>query len=126
MFFLGSVTVWCSESRHRHNRWLADLEHDRPLPHRDAARLSPLLTLSDMTLSFGGNKTLHITAQNLGDASYLVQSVKVSRQAWNKSWISHSDIVGGRGQSTIEFELGSQKTEWDVGLLLPSPGHHGL
>ena len=79
-----------------------------------------------MTLSFGGNKALHITVQNLGDASYLVQSVKANRQAWNKSWISHSDIVGVRGQSTVEFVLDSQKTEWDVAPLPPSPGHHVL
>src|ERR1700729_1221006 len=48
-----------------------------------------------MTLSVGGNKTLRIAAQNLGDASYSVQSMKVNEQVWNKSWISHSDIVGG-------------------------------
>jgi putative alpha-1,2-mannosidase len=82
---------------------------------------------SDMTLSVGGNKTLRITAQNLGDASYFVQSVKVNGQAWNQSWISHNDIVGGgRGQSTIEFVMGSQKTEWNGGPLPPSPGHHVL
>jgi putative alpha-1,2-mannosidase len=80
----------------------------------------------DMTLSVGGNKTLRITAQNLGDASYFVQSVEVNGQTWNKSWISHSDFVGGRGQSTIEFVLGNQKTERDVGPSPPSPGHHVL
>lgn len=81
---------------------------------------------SDMTLSVGGDKTLRITAQNLSDTSYFVQSVRVNGQAWNQSWISHSDIVGGQAQSTIEFVLGSQKTEWDVGALPPSPGHHVL
>lgn len=78
---------------------------------------------SDMTLIVGGDKTLRIMAQHLGETSYFVQSVTVNGQAWNQSWISHSDIVGGQGQSTIEFVLGSQKTQWNVGLVPPNPGH---
>ena len=64
------------------------------------------LWFSDMRLSVGGNETLRITSQNLSDASYLVQSLKVNGQVWNKSWVIHSDIVGGREQRTIEFVLG--------------------
>jgi putative alpha-1,2-mannosidase len=85
--------------------------------------LLPSPWFSDMTLSVGGDKTLRITAQHLSETSYFVQSVTVNGQAWNQSWISHSDIVGGQGQSTIELVLDSQKTQWDVGLVLPSPGH---
>lgn len=77
----------------------------------------------DITMSVGGNKTLRITATNLSDTKYFVQSVKVNGQNWNQSWITHDDIVGGSGQRTIEFTLGSNMTEWDVGALPPSPGH---
>ena len=76
---------------------------------------------SDITMSVGGNATLRITAQNLTDTSYFVQSVKVNGHPWNQSWVSHDQLVGG--QSTIEFVLGSQMTMWDVGELPPSPGH---
>jgi len=58
---------------------------------------------SDMTLSVRGNKTLRIAIQNLGDASYFVQSMKVNEQAWNKSWLSHSDIVGGRDSARLSL-----------------------
>lgn len=79
---------------------------------------------SDVTLSVGGNATLRITAQGLGDQSYYVKSVKVNGQAWNQSWVSHEDLVRpGGGEATIEFVLGSEKVSWDTGELPPSPGH---
>ena len=82
--------------------------------------LSPMF--SDIKLSVGNGKTLHITAQGLSDNCYFVQSVRVNGVAWNKSWVSHEDLVSGNG-GKIEFVLGSEQKEWDVGPVPPSPGH---
>ena len=60
----------------------------------------------------------------LEDGPY-VQSVKVNGVQWDKSWVTHEDIVGGDG-GMIEFVLGSEQTEWDSGVLPPSPGHIDL
>ena len=76
----------------------------------------------DVTVSVGGNATLHVMAQGLGDDSYYVQSVTVNGAEWNKSWVSHDDIKGG---GSIEFVLGKEQTGWDMGELPPSPGHAG-
>lgn len=66
---------------------------------------------------------LKITATNLSDESYYVQSVTVNGQVWNQSWIMHDDIENG---GTIDFVLGSDPVSWDVGALPPSPGHVSL
>lgn len=67
-----------------------------------------------------GNHTLMITAQNLSDSSFYVQSLKVNGQAWNQSWITHDDIKNG---GSLDFVLGSTPVSWDNGMLPPSPGH---
>jgi putative alpha-1,2-mannosidase len=79
---------------------------------------------SDLSISVSGNKTLKITAAGLEDGPF-VQSVKVNGVQWDKSWVTHDDLVGGEG-GQIEFILGSEKTEWDRGDLPPSPGHIDL
>ena len=78
----------------------------------------------DITMSVGENGTLSIMAQGLDEASgsIYVQNVTVNGQAWNKSWVSHEDLVGS-GNSTIAFVLGTEKVGWDTGTLPPSPGH---
>ncbi|TVY68627.1 putative secreted glycosidase [Lachnellula suecica] len=79
---------------------------------------------SDLTLSVAGNKTLKITTEGLDVGPY-VQSITVNGQSWNKSWVTHEDLISGDGGS-IHFVLGSAQTEWDVGDLPPSPGHLDL
>jgi len=67
---------------------------------------------------------LKITTEGLNEGPY-IQSVTVNGKDWNKSWVSHEDLVGGNGGS-IHFVLGSESVEWDVGELPPSPGHFDL
>ncbi|KAK4951117.1 hypothetical protein LTR28_006897 [Elasticomyces elasticus] len=77
---------------------------------------------ADVTVKVGGNGSLRITAEGLGDESFYVQSVKVNGVVWNQSWVSHEDLVGS-GRATIEFVLGAERVSWDTGALPPSPGH---
>ncbi|KAK4991050.1 hypothetical protein LTR50_002130 [Elasticomyces elasticus] len=77
---------------------------------------------ADVTVKVGGNGSLRITAEGLGDESFYVQSVKVNGVVWNQSWVSHEDLVGS-GRATIEFVLGAESVSWDTGSLPPSPGH---
>ena len=79
---------------------------------------------SDLSISVAGNKTLKIMSTGLEDGPY-VQNVKVNGVQWDKSWVTHDDLVGGDG-GRIEFILGSEQTEWDTGDLPPSPGHLDL
>ena len=76
----------------------------------------------EITMDLGGGKKLHITAEGLSNDSYYVQSLKVNGKPWTQSWISHDDLVGGRG-GTMEFVLGPKPTSWDTGTVPPSPGH---
>lgn len=76
----------------------------------------------NISVDIGGGRKLHITAQNLSDSSYYVQSLKVNGQPWNRSWLTHDDLVGGDG-GQIEFVLGPTPGEWDTGNVPPSPGH---
>jgi putative alpha-1,2-mannosidase len=80
--------------------------------------------LGDLKISVAGNKTLKITTEGLDQGPY-IQSLTVNSVAWNKSWLTHDDLVAGDGGS-IHFVLGSKKTEWDIGELPPSPGHLDL
>jgi putative alpha-1,2-mannosidase len=76
---------------------------------------------SDMTLGVGGDKTLRITAQHLSETSYFVQSATVNVQAWNQSWISHSDIVGGQGQHN-RICIGQPKDSMGCWISSTKPG----
>lgn len=75
---------------------------------------------SDISMHVGNEKYLKISADNLSDESYYVQSLKVNGQDWNQSWIHHDDIKNG---GTLEFVLGGTPAMWDIGSLPPSPGH---
>lgn len=79
---------------------------------------------SDLTLSVGGHKALKIKTSGLDEGPY-IQRVIVNGVEWNKSWVTHDDLVGGDG-GCIEFFLGANPTEWDTGDLPPSPGHLDL
>ncbi|KAI1103183.1 glycoside hydrolase family 92 protein [Jackrogersella minutella] len=84
--------------------------------------LSPRFENIIMRLGDGG-PILKIKATGLDEGAY-IQSLKVNGQTWNKSWISHDDIVRPDGQdSSLEFELGANQTAWDTGDIPPSPGH---
>ncbi|KAI1443281.1 glycoside hydrolase family 92 protein [Annulohypoxylon stygium] len=78
----------------------------------------------DITMKLGDEgASLRIKATGLDKGPY-IQSLKVNGQSWNKSWIGHEDIVRPGGQdSLLEFELGANRTAWDVGDIPPSPGH---
>lgn len=58
---------------------------------------------SNITMSVGKGKALEISAENLGDGSYYVQSLKITGLQWNKSWLRHEDIKDG---GMLEFVLG--------------------
>jgi putative alpha-1,2-mannosidase len=75
---------------------------------------------SNISMHVGHGKFLNISARNLSDESYYVQSLRVNGQNWNQSWVHHDDIKSG---GTLEFVLGSFPAMWDVGPIPPSPGH---
>lgn len=84
--------------------------------------LAPRFEKITMKLGDTGS-TLKIQVNGLASGSY-VQSVKVNSKVWTKSWISHEDIVGvNGGGSSLEFEMGSEPTAWDISDVPPSPGH---
>ncbi|ORX94596.1 family 92 glycosyl hydrolase [Clohesyomyces aquaticus] len=78
----------------------------------------------DISMKIGEGKMLRITAERQGNGGY-VQSVRVNGRIWDRSWVSHEDLVGGaeRKGGRIEFVLGEEKVEWDLGEGPPSPGH---
>ncbi|KAF2740983.1 glycosyl hydrolase [Polyplosphaeria fusca] len=76
---------------------------------------------SDINITVNYNKTLRITASNLGPDSFYVQSVKINGKDWKRNWFEHEDIMVRGG--TIEFVLGSNQTIWETGDVPPSPGH---
>jgi putative alpha-1,2-mannosidase len=77
----------------------------------------------DLKMNIGENKSIRITAKNLdaSKGSVFVQSLKVNGKSWDKSWLSHEDLVVGN--ATLEFVLGSEHKAWDSGEVPPSPGH---
>ncbi|KAF2098315.1 glycoside hydrolase family 92 protein [Rhizodiscina lignyota] len=76
---------------------------------------------SDISVTVGANNaTLRITAQNLSEESFYVQSLKVNGKEWNLNWLTHADIANG---GHLEFILGPNTTVWDTGDVPPSPGH---
>ncbi|KUJ08060.1 glycosyl hydrolase [Mollisia scopiformis] len=79
---------------------------------------------SDLNISVACNKTLKITTEGLDQGPY-IQSLTVNGESWNKSWLTHGDLINGNGGS-LHFVLGGEQTEWDVGDVPPSPGHLDL
>jgi predicted alpha-1,2-mannosidase len=77
----------------------------------------------DITVRMAEGKTLKIRAKNLNasQGSIFVQSLKVNGKDWNKSWLTHDDLMVGN--ATLEFSLGTAHAQWDTGELPPSPGH---
>ncbi|KAI9168100.1 glycosyl hydrolase [Paramyrothecium foliicola] len=83
--------------------------------------LSPRFSNTSIRLGESGS-TLRITAEGLEEGHY-VQSLKVNGKAWNKSWVSHEDLVGTNSKGgLLEFVMGGEPQEWDIGEVPPSPG----
>lgn len=65
---------------------------------------------------------LRVTAEGLENGPY-VQSLKVNGGVWNKSWVSHADLLGEDNEGgLVEFVLGADPVQWDSGQLPGSPG----
>ena len=79
---------------------------------------------TDLRMSVGWKK--NIEDHRDGAQGWIVRkSVKINGVQWDKSWITHEDLVGIEG-GRIDFVLGSKQTEWDSEELPPSPGHLDL
>ncbi|KAL4800911.1 glycosyl hydrolase family 92-domain-containing protein [Aspergillus venezuelensis] len=75
-----------------------------------------------LTIDLGGGKTLNVTAtggDGNGDSSIHVQSLQVNGRNWRKNWLEWDDIFAEGG--TLEFELGSEPSDWFTGEVPPSP-----
>ncbi|KAI1112795.1 glycoside hydrolase family 92 protein [Nemania sp. NC0429] len=67
----------------------------------------------------GGRKSLVVTAENLGEDSYYVQSLAVNGVPWDKAWVAWDDVFARGG--TLHFVLGPEPVHWATGELPPSP-----
>ncbi|KAI0095727.1 glycoside hydrolase family 92 protein [Nemania sp. FL0031] len=74
---------------------------------------------ADLTIQLGGGKTLVITAENVAEDSYYVQSLTVNGQPWDKAWVTWDDIFANGG--TMDFVLGPEPADWATGAPPPSP-----
>ncbi|KAM0569407.1 hypothetical protein ACHAO2_008801 [Verticillium nonalfalfae] len=74
------------------------------------------------SMKVGVNGTLRVTAKGIDDGPY-IQSLKVNGKEWDKSWVSHEDLLGGHQRGgLLEFVLGETPVLWDSGMVPPSPG----
>ena len=62
----------------------------------------------EMRLNLGNGKTFTVLAPNVSRENIYIQSVKVNGQPYDKSYITHQQIMDG---ATIEFEMGNQPGE---------------
>ena len=62
----------------------------------------------EMRLNLGNGKTFTVLAPNVSRENIYIQSVKVNGQPYDKSYITHQQIMDG---STIEFVMGNQPGE---------------
>lgn len=76
---------------------------------------------SDLRIDLGDGKMLYIFAEGVDEdnKSYYVQSLIVNGKAWNRNWLSWSEVfeIGG----DMQFVLGREPKHWDVGPPPPSP-----
>ena len=59
----------------------------------------------EMRLNLGNGKTFTVLAPNVSRENIYIQSVKVNGQPYDKSYITHQQIVDG---ATVEFVMGNQ------------------
>jgi predicted alpha-1,2-mannosidase len=62
----------------------------------------------EMRVNLANGKTFTVLAPNVSRENIYIQSVKVNGQPYDKSYITHQQIMDG---ATIEFEMGSQPGE---------------
>jgi putative alpha-1,2-mannosidase len=62
---------------------------------------SPLFEYESIKLSNG--KTFEIIAKDASDDNKYIQSARLNGKEWDKSWISHADIMAG---GTLELQMG--------------------
>ena len=62
----------------------------------------------EMRLNLGNGKTFTVLAPNVSRENIYIQSVKVNGQPYDKSYITHQQIVDG---ATVEFVMGNQPGE---------------
>ena len=62
----------------------------------------------EMRLNLGNGKTFTVLAPNVSREHIYIQSVKINGQPYDKSYITHQQIMDG---STIEFVMGNQPGE---------------
>ena len=62
----------------------------------------------EMRLNLGNGKTFTVLAPNVSRENIYIQSVKINGQPYDKSYITHRQIMDG---STIEFVMGNQPGE---------------
>ena len=62
----------------------------------------------EMRLNLGNGKTFTVLAPNVSRENIYIQSVKVNGQPYDKSYITHQQIMDG---ATIEFVMGNQPGE---------------
>ena len=83
--------------------------------------LAPRFAAYSLQLGKDGG-LLRVTAEGLESGPY-VQSLRVNGRVWEKSWVSHEDLLGeNNGGVTLEFVMGADPMEWDIGELPGSPG----
>ncbi|KAI1346863.1 glycoside hydrolase family 92 protein [Xylaria sp. FL0043] len=73
----------------------------------------------DLSIDLGAGKKLVITAENVGEDSYYVQSLKVNGKDWDKAWVEWDDVFADGG--TMDFVLGPEPADWATGEAPPSP-----
>lgn len=61
------------------------------------------------SVKLGNGKQFTILAKNLSKENMYIQSVKLNRTSYSKTWISYEDISKG---STLEFEMGGKPSAW--------------
>ena len=64
---------------------------------------SPLFEHASIKLSNGN--TFEIVAKGASDINKYIQSARLNGKEWNKSWISHEDVMNG---GKLELEMGSR------------------
>jgi predicted alpha-1,2-mannosidase len=74
---------------------------------------SPQLKYLAIDLGNGKKFEVSSTGGDENSGKWFVQSLKVNGKEWNKSWVTWDDVFANGG--TMEFVLGSNKTQWDTG-----------
>ena len=64
-----------------------------------------------VTIDVGNGKQFVIKANNVSADNYYIQSATLNGEDFNRTWIDYSEIIRG---GTLEFQMGSIKSNWAV------------